>query len=458
MLSRALFIFLIAISAPYAASAQSFGAQEFTLSNGLQVVVIPNHRAPVVTSMLWIKVGRADEAPGVSGMAHYLEHLMFKGTQKMAPGEFSKTVKTLGGDDNAFTAQDYTAYFTSVSVDNLPKIMEMDADRLVNLNPPADHFASEKQVVLEERRQRTDNDPRALFGEQLNSMVFVNHPYGTPVIGWMSEIERYEWSDVKKFYDKWYAPNNAVLVVSGDITAEQLKPLAEKYYGAIPKKEIPTRVRPLVPPAPAKPLLALSDKTIHQSIYQKITLAPSYRMDKKDSMALDVLAEIMDGNATARLYKNIVIEQKKATSVDFNYNSTSYDYGAISIGGTPAVGISPEELGKALDAEITAIITGGVTDTEVKDAIQRLQDTAIFARDSVAGPAMIFGAALTTGSTVTDVENWTNDIAKVTAADVKAVAAKYLDDAKPWIRPAVTGYMIPEPVPAATPEVSDVSR
>ncbi len=456
MTLRAFFIFLIAISIPYTVFAQSFGAQEFALSNGLQVVVIPNHRAPVVTSMLWIKVGRADEAPGVSGMAHYLEHLMFKGTAKMRPGEFSKTVKTLGGDDNAFTGQDYTAYFTSVSVDNLPKIMEMDADRLVNLNPPPEHFASEKQVVLEERRQRTDNDPRALFGEQLQSMLFINHPYGTPVIGWMDEIERYEWKDVKKFYDAWYAPNNAVLIVSGDITAEQLKPLAEKYYGAIPKKELPPRARPLVPPAPAQSVLSLQSDTIHQSIYQKIYIAPSERMSKKDSLALQVLAEIMDGNATTRFYKNVVIAQKKATSVDFSYNSSAFDYGSITIAGTPAVGVSPEDLGKALEAEITAIIAKGVTEAEVKDATQRLQDTAVFARDSVAGPAMIFGAAITTGSSVADVEQWSTDIAKVTAADIKAATAKYLDDTKPWIRPAVTGHLIPAEI--APPEASDVQR
>lgn len=452
MIIRTLLIFLLTITVSYPSFAATFGAQEFTLSNGLQVVVIPNHRAPVVTSMLWMKVGAADELPGSSGMAHYFEHLMFKGTPTLAAGEFSKTVKKLGGNDNAFTGQDYTAYFESIAVNNLPKVLEMDADRLVNLNPPADHYASEKQVVIEERRQRTDNDPRAIFGEQMNSTLFVNHPYGKPVIGWMSEIEKYEWKDVKSFYDRWYAPNNAILIVSGDITVEKLKPLAEKYYGGIAHKEISVRKRPEVPPTLGTAVLELHDPGIHQSIYQKIYIAPTEAKNRTDSLALQVLAEILSGGPTTRLYKNIVVDQKKATGVDFDYNANALDYGTISIGGTPAGGVTPKELGEALNAELQKIIKDGVTDTEVKDAIQRLRDEAVFARDSVAGPAMIFGVALTTGSSVADVEQWPDDIAKITTAQVKAAAQKYLDESKPWARPPVTGYLMPEEKPAvATP-------
>jgi zinc protease len=451
MIIRLVFLLFLFIF-PLHANAQTFGAEEFTLANGLQVVVIPNHRAPVVTHMLWMKVGAADEQPGRSGMAHYLEHLLFKGTAKMAPGEFSKTVKTLGGNDNAFTSQDYTAFFESIAVENLPKMMEMEADRMTGINPPEEHFKSEKSVVLEERRQRTDNDPRALFGEQLNSALYVNHPYANPVIGWMSEIEKYEWADVKKFYDTWYAPNNAVLVVSGDITAEKLKPLAEKYYGAVPRKEVPKRERPLVPPAPGKALLSLQDPAIHQSIYYKIFLAPAESRNRSDSLSLQVLAEIMDGGASTRLYKSLVAQQKKATSTEFEYNSTALDYGTISIGGTPAAGVSPEELGAFMDAEIRKVIDQGVTEAEVKEAIQRLRDEAVFARDSVAGPAMIFGSALATGSSVKDVETWPEDIAKVTVERVNLAARTYLDESKPWLRPPVTGYLLPEEKPAPVPE------
>lgn len=452
-------IFLALLCLPLPALAQTFGAEEFTLENGLQVVVIPNHRAPVVTTMLWIKAGRADEKPGSSGMAHYLEHLMFKGTQKLAPGEFSKTVKTLGGNDNAFTSQDYTAYYASVSADNLPKIMEMDADRLVNLNPPEDHYKSEKAVVLEERRQRTDNDPRAMFGEQLNSLLYINHPYALPVVGWMTEIEKYEWADVKSFYDTWYAPNNAILIVSGDITVAQLKPLAEKYYGPVAKKNIQARKRPAIPPAPSPAVLTLHHPDIHQSVSQKIYLAPSESTNREDSLALQILADIMGGSASARLYQSLVVNQKKATSVAFNYNATALDYGSITLGGTPAAGVSPEELGTLVNTEIRKAIETGVTENEVKESIQRLQDLAVYARDSVTGPAMIFGAALTTGSSVADVENWPADIAKVTPAQVQAVAAKYLDDSKPWVRPAVIGYLLPEEKPAPKTEGdADVQR
>lgn len=459
MIQRPLFLVLAMLAFTQPATAQTFGAQEFTLENGLQVVVIPNHRAPVVTSMLWMKVGAADEKPGFSGMAHYFEHLMFKGTAKVAPGEFSRTVKMLGGQDNAFTSQDYTAYFQSIAVENLPRMLEMEADRLVNLAPPADHYASEKQVVIEERKQRTDNDPRAKFGEQMNSTLYVNHPYGTPVIGWMSEIEKYEWKDVKFFYDTWYAPNNAILIVSGDITAEQLKPMAEKYFGAIPKKTIPPRKRPEVPPASAQTLVTMQDASVHQSLYQKISIGPSDSKDKADSLALQVLAEILSGGPSARFYTSIVIGQKKATNVSFSYISSALDYGTIAMGGTPAGDVTPEELGAAIDAEIAKVLADGVTETEVKEAIQRLQDQAVFARDSLTGPAMVFGVALTTGSTVRDVEYWSDDIAKITAKQVQDSARKYLDEATPWVRPPVTGHLLPappEPAKVETPAEENV--
>lgn len=283
------FLFLAFLFLAVPAHAKTFNAETFTLSNGLQVVVIPNHRAPVVTHMLWYKVGAADELPGASGMAHYFEHLMFKGTETLEPGEFSKTVKKLGGNDNAFTGQDYTAYFQSVSVEHLPKVMQMEADRMFHLSPPPDHYLSEKNVVLEERRQRTENDPQSLFSETMISALFINHPYGTPIIGWMEEIRGYEWKDVKTFYDRWYAPNNAILVVSGDITAEELEPMAEKFYGHLPVKPIPPRARPDVPPAIGQTKMTLRHPSIRQRTFQKIFLMPSARQNKEDSLALQLL-------------------------------------------------------------------------------------------------------------------------------------------------------------------------
>lgn len=451
-------IFIALLILPLPAKAQTFGAQSFTLKNGMQVVVIPNHRTPVVTHMVWYKVGAADELPGLSGSAHYLEHLLFKGTHSMAPGEYSKTIKTLGGNDNAFTGQDYTAFYESVAVEHLPKVMEMEADRMYNLDVPADHYASEKQVIIEERRQRTENDPRALFGEQLQSELFINHPYGTPIIGWLKEMSSYEWTDIKAFYDKWYAPNNAILVVSGDVTLEQVKTLAEKYYGPLPTKQVPPRVRPAVPPAIAPVSMTLHHETIVQPLYQRMYIAPSCHQDKQACLALQVLEEVLDGGPTTRLYQSLVVDQKKASTVQFSYNADAFDYGSISLGAIPAPGVTPEEIGALMETQIADVIQNGVTDTEVAEAVQRLKDAAIFARDSIAGPAMIFGYALATGSTIDDVENWPEDIGAVTPAQVQEAAKTYLSSDTPWLRPPVTGYLLPKEKAAPAPDEQEAPQ
>lgn len=425
-------------------SAGTFGAERFTLANGLEVVVIPNHRVPVVTHMVWYKVGAADETPGRSGLAHYLEHLLFKGTTTMAPGEYSKTIKKLGGNDNAFTGHDYTAFFESVSAEHLEQVMAMEADRMLNLSVPVEHFASEKSVVIEERRQRTDNDPKSVFGEQIQSTLFVNHPYGTPVIGWLDEMKTYEWKDVKKFYDTWYAPNNAILIISGDVTAAQVKPLAERIYGVLPRKDLPPRQRRSVPPANGQSVLTLRDKSVEQEAVDITFIAPAMHKDRAHALSLQVLENILDGGAATRLYRTLVSEQKKAVNVSFSYDSDALDYGTISLSGIPAPGVDVETLKDLLMAEIQKIVTGGVTENEVKEAIARLQDQSVFARDSIAGPAMIFGQALAGGSRVEDVENWPQDIQKITAADVKKAALAYLNPDKPYIRPPVVGYLLPE--------------
>jgi zinc protease len=425
------------------ASAKVFNAESFMLDNGLQVVVIPKKSAPAITNMVWYKVGAADEPQGLSGMAHYFEHLMFKGTEKLAPGEFSTTVKKLGGNDNAFTSQDYTAYFQTISKEHLPRILEMEADRMVNLSVPKEHFDSEKKVVLEERRQRTENDPKGLFIEQMKSALYINHPYGTPVIGWMDEIKGYEWDDVKIFYDTWYAPNNAIVIISGNVTAEEVKSHIEKVFGNIPSKEIPKRIRSIIPPSIGESLMTLSHKTINQPSTLTISLATSYTQNKNDSLALQVLQEIMSGGASTRLYKNLVVNQKKAINADLTYQSNGLNDTLIWLSATPVDGVSLEETDQLLQAEIQKVINKGVTETEVNEAIQRLKDAAIFARDSIAGPAMIMGRELTTGSTVDDVENWPDNISKVTKEDVQRVTKIYLNFQNPWKRQPITGHFLP---------------
>lgn len=428
---------------PTFAQAKVFNAESFTLDNGLEVIVIPNHRAPVITHMVWYRVGAADEPQGLSGMAHYFEHLMFKGTKTMEPGEFSRIVKKLGGNGNAFTGQDYTAYFQTISKQHLEKMMEMEADRMVNLKVPAKHFASEKKVVLEERRQRTENDPQGLFFEQMRSALFINHPYGTPVIGWMDEIKGYEWNDVKSFYDTWYAPNNAIVIISGDVTVKSVKPLVTRIYGKLKPKTLPSRTRTSIPSTIGKTLMTLKHATINQRAFQNMRLAPSYAQNSQDSLALQVLEEILSGGATTRLYKTLVVEQKKAVSAGFSYSSSALNEGIIGLSGTPVDGVSLEELERLIQDQIKNVIDNSVTQTEIKDAVQRMQDAAIYARDSFSGPAMTFGHAITTGSTIDDVEDWPDLIQTVTAAQIQAVAKKYMDENVPWKRSSITGHFLP---------------
>lgn len=425
-------------------SAAVFNAESFMLDNGMRVVVIPNHRAPVVSHMVWYQVGAADEPQGLSGMAHYFEHLMFKGTKKLEPGEFSRIVKSLGGRDNAFTGQDYTAYFQTIAVEHLESMMEMESDRMANLDVPADHFASEKNVVIEERKQRTENDPRSLFLEQMKSALFVNHPYGTPIIGWMDEIEKYEWDDVKVFYDTWYAPNNATLVISGDVTADIVRPMAERTYGRLKPKNLPARIRANVPPSNGDTVMTLRHERIHQPSLSELYVTPAAKNDKKTDLALQVFQEIMSGGSTTRLYNNLVVEQKKAISVSLSYRGDALDYGTASLSGKPVKGVTLEELQELIHNQIRDVIENGVTAEEVSDAIQRLQDSAVFARDSLQGPAMTFGFALAIGKDIDDIENWPENIGKVTASDIQAAVTTYLNPDKPWQRQPITGFLLPK--------------
>jgi zinc protease len=421
-----------------------FNAETFTLKNGLEIVVIPNHRAPVVTHMIWYKVGAADEPPGQSGIAHFLEHLMFKGSAGLAPGEFSKRIRAMGGNDNAFTGQDYTAYFQSIPAENLETVMRMEAGRMRGLNVPPDHFESENKVILEERRQRTDNDPRARFAEQMNALSYINHPYAKPVIGWAHEMAALTWPQIKKFYDLWYAPNNAILIVSGDVTGDQVFKLAKKIYGPLkPDPAIKNRSRPSSPPLSGAVQTTLNDPRIREPIVQVQYRVPGGRQDKKTARALEVLNEIMGGGPTSRLYQSLVVTQKIATDAGFHYHGDTWDDGEIGIYAVPVPGHDLKKLKSALDKELTLLADKGVTEDEINAAKTRMIAEAIYAKDSLQGPAMVFGFALTTGQNIDDVEYWRHDIESVTAADIQAVAVKYLNPAAPSPQAPVTGYLMP---------------
>ncbi len=435
---------LLAFTGQAAAYDKVFNADSFTLDNGLQVVVIQNHRAPVVTQMLWYKVGAADEpqGDGVSGEAHFLEHLMFKGSKAIAPGQFSRIIRSIGGNDNAFTSWDYTAYHQSVSKEYLPTVMALEADRMININPPEKEIAPEHQVIIEERRQRTDNDPKALFSEQIRSVLYNATAYGIPIIGWKNEMPNITWDAARDYYRTWYAPNNAILIVSGDVTTQEVKTLAHKYYGFLPSRKIPAHIRPEAPVAAAPTEMTFHDPSVQQPVFMRAMLAPSFVQDKKDSYALQVLENVISGGASTRLYQNLAVKNKIAVDIDMSYDDSNRGQGSLWIYGTPADGVSLKKLESSIDAEFRDMIKNGIPADEIAKARERMINSAIYSRDSVVGPAMTIGQALASGATLDDVEYWPQRIAEVTAEDVTRVLKTYMDPDHPRLQP-VTGYMLP---------------
>jgi len=419
--------------------AKVFSPETFTLENGLQVVVITSRRAPVVTQMVFYKVGGTDEVAGKSGLAHFLEHLMFRGTKTYGPGQFSAIVARLGGNENAFTTADYTAYHQSVAIEALPRVMELEADRMANLVLDRKTVDTEREVILEERRQRIDNNPSAQLSEMLNAVLYLNHPYRIPVIGWEHEMEGLTAEDVQAFYGHWYAPNNAILVLSGDISAAEAKPLVEKYYGPIARRDVPQRIRPTEPQQFAPRRVTLESAQVQQPSWVRIYQAPSYAGAKNgQAYALDVLAQILDGGSTGRLYRHLAVEQKLAAGVWGYYDGDRIDLGSFTFAATPNPGGKLETIEAAIDKEIADLLANGVTDEEVARAKDSLIAGAVKARDSLMGPANTLGVALAVGQTVDDVETWPDRIAAVTRDQIEAAAKSVFD-----INRSATGLLLP---------------
>ncbi len=439
-ISKFLTLGLFLAGLPSLAAAEVFNPQSFTLDNGMQVVVVTNHRVPVVTHMVWYKVGGMDEPPGKSGLAHYLEHLMFKGTKSLKPGEFSATVARNGGRENAFTSQDYTGYFQSVAVDRLPLMMKIEADRMTGLILDDEIIEPERAVVIEERRSRTDRDPSSMLGEQVRAVMFQNHPYQIPIIGWQHEIEGLTRKDLLAFYKDWYAPNNAILVISGDITMDEVRPMAEKYYGVIPSRPLPERVNWAEPPLNADLRVVLKHERVRQPSWSRRFIAPSQMHGATEHAdALQVLGEILSGGATSRLHRKLVVESKVAVSAGSWYNGRARGPGTFGFYISPVPDGDAEVAGKAINAEIDLLIEKGVTPEEVKKAVQRLQDSAIYARDSYRTPARVLGGALAIGRTVEDVESWPERIGAVTVEAVNRAIELVLKD-----RRSVTSLLLPK--------------
>ena len=417
----------------------------FNLGNGLKVVVIPDHRTPVVTQMIWYKVGSADETPGKSGLAHFLEHLMFKGTSKHPAGEFSQTVLRIGGNENAFTSTDYTGYFQRVPREQLPGMMEFEADRMTGLILKDENVLPERDVVLEEYNMRVANNPEARLTEQIMAALYLNHPYGRPVIGWHHEIEKLDREDALAFYRRFYAPNNAILVIAGDVDARDIRPMVERAFGGVPAQPaIPAqRIRPQEPVPVAPRTVTLSDPRVEQPGIRRYYLVPSATTAAAgESPALDVLAQLMGGGSNSYLYRALVIDRPLAVSASAGYQGTSLDPTQFTISASPKPGVEFAQVEQAIDQVIADIAENPVHAEDLERVKTQLIAGAIYAQDNQAVLARWYGGALTTGLSIEDIRSWPDRIRAVTAEQVRAAAQKWLDKKR-----SVTGYLIKDTAP-----------
>jgi zinc protease len=433
---------------PGRASSQTVTSERpatFTLRNGMEVVVIADHRTPVVTQMVWYKVGSADETAGKSGLAHFLEHLMFKGTAKHPAGEFSQTVLKVGGDENAFTSTDYTGYFERVPREQLGKMMEFEADRMTGLVLKDENVLPERDVVLEEYNMRVANNPDARLSEQIMAALYLNHPYGRPVIGWHQEVEKLNREDALAFYKRFYAPNNATLVVAGDVEASDVRTMAERTFGAVaPQPAIAAkRLRPQEPTPVAPRTVTLADPRVEQPGVRRYYLVPSATTAVAgESAALDVLAQLMGSGSNCYLYRALVVDKPLAVDAGASYQGTSLDDTQFVISASPKPGVEFAEVEKAIDGVIAEVAQNAVPDADLERVKTQLIAEAIYAQDSQATLARWYGGAVTVGLSVDDIRIWPDRIRAVTAEQVRGAARKWLDKKR-----SVTGYLIKDTTP-----------
>ncbi len=411
----------------------------FTLDNGMDVVVVEDHRAPVVQHMVWYRAGSADEPIGSSGVAHFLEHLLFKATDTMEAGELSATVAANGGNDNAFTSYDYTAYFQRVAADRLALMMRMEADRMRNIRLTENDIVTERDVILEERNQRTENNPRALFGEQMNAAQYLNHRYGVPIIGWKHEMEELDMDDALSFYQTHYAPNNAILVVTGDVDPDEVKLLADQYYGVIPANpDLPERIRSQEPPQTAERRLTYKDARVSQPYVQRSYLAPERDAGAQEkAAALFLLAELLGGSTTSYLNEKLQFEQQLVVYTGAFYRGVSLDDTTFDLIVVPAEGVSLQEAEDAMDQVVSDFIAEGVNEEDLDRIKMQLRAAQTYARDNVDGIGNRYGRALTSGLTVEDVQAWPDILQAVTSDDIIAAAREVIQP-----ETSVTGWLM----------------
>lgn len=438
---RALILLLTLFVAATAARAAD-NVTTFDLDNGMQAVVIEDHRAPVVVHMVWYKVGAADEPPGKSGIAHFLEHLMFKGTDELDPGAFSATVSANGGSDNAFTSQDYTGYFQRVASDRLELMMKMEADRMRDLAFTDSDALTERDVILEERNQRTDNNPGALFGEMRRAALYMNHPYGIPIIGWRHEMEELTRDDALAFYERFYAPNNAILVVAGDVDPAEVERLANLHYGPLdPTPGLTARARPSEPPQLAERRVPFSDPRVAQPYVTRTYLMPERDPGaQEDAAALTILAELLGGNsATSFMGQKLQFEEHTAIYTSAWYSGLSYDDASFGILVVPSDGVTLEQAETAMDTAIRSFIDEGVDAAALDRIKMQIRAGQIYERDSLRNQAHLYGEGLTAGLTIEDIQAWPSILAAVDETAILAAAERLLDK-----RAAVTGWYMRE--------------
>ena len=410
----------------------------FSLENGMDVVVIEDHRAPVAIQMLWYRVGAADEPSGQSGLAHFLEHLMFRGTEQHGLGEFQRTVQSLGGSENGFTSRDYTGYYQRVAADRLEAVMELEADRMTGLLMTEEDVEVERQVVLEERNERTDSNPHALFSEQRNAALYLNHPYGIPVIGWRHEIAELDREELFDFYRRHYVPNNATLVIAGDVDPDEARMLAERHYGSLqPNPDLTARTRPQEPPHLAPRRLSSTDPRVAQPYLVRLYLAPERNSGEQErSAALEILAEILGGGVTSVLSKSLEIEEKIAVQASAFYDGLTVDRTSFGVLVVPAEGVTLEEAEAALDRVLGDFLESGVDEDHLGRVKTQIRAAWIYGQDDVYDQAYSYGQALTAGLTVEDVQDWPEVLQSVSGEDVLTAAKEVFE-----IRNSVTGWL-----------------
>lgn len=436
---KAAFILLVAIFAATPTFASEQVIEHFSLKNGMEVYILPNHRVEAVNHTLWFKVGSADDPPGKSGLAHFHEHMMFQGTPSHGKGEYSQIIARNGGRENAFTSYDTTGYYVSIAKEQLPLVMELEADRITNLNPTKEDALKEREVIIEERRSRTENNPSALLEEQLDAALFLNHPYRLPVIGWKHEMEGLTLEDVMQFHRRYTQAGNAILILTGDITAAEAKPLVEKYYNDLPSGEKPDRHWKNEPPQISERRVTMRHPNVKQPSWARQFMTPSMAGNPQQAPALMVLSYVLGGSNTSRLYQQLVVRDKIATNVSSGYNGFALGPSPFVVHAVPAPNIRMEELAAAIEKEIVRIGKKGVKPDELARAKTLLKADAVFSREGLQQMGQVLGWVLMSGLPAGTLTQWEKMIDAVTAKQViEAAHAALRNDA------SVEGWLLPE--------------